>query len=58
MTDWHALGAWSGDATGGKAIRDLGYEIEEERVLHEMVPEFYATAKCMGHEKGDVNATD
>ena len=31
VTDWHALGVWCGDATGGKAIRELGYEIEEER---------------------------
>lgn len=32
MDDDHAgmevLGRWSGDATGGKAIRELGYEIE------------------------------
>ena len=24
------LGCWLGDATGGKAIRELGYEIEED----------------------------
>ena len=29
VTDWEELGCWPYYATGGKAIRDLGYEIEE-----------------------------
>lgn len=29
VTCWGALGTWYEDATGGKAIRELGYEIEE-----------------------------
>lgn len=28
VTSWGALGTWYEDATGGKAIRELGYEIE------------------------------
>ena len=28
VTSWGALGVWCDDATGGKAIRELGYEIE------------------------------
>lgn len=32
VTDRNALGVWCGDATGGKAIRELGYEtVEDER---------------------------
>lgn len=35
VTSWGALGTWYEDATGGKAIRELGYEIEEgERRAH------------------------
>lgn len=31
VTSWSELGVWYEDATGGKAIRELGYEpIEEE----------------------------
>ena len=29
---WHELGVWYEDATGGKAIRELGYEPVEEDV--------------------------
>ena len=29
VTSWRELGVWYEDATGGKAIRELGYEIEE-----------------------------
>lgn len=31
VTSWRELDVWYEDATGGKAIRELGYEIEEER---------------------------
>ncbi len=30
VTDRNALGVWCGDATGGKAIRELGYEVVED----------------------------
>lgn len=30
VTDWDELDTWFGDATGGEAIRDLGYEPVEE----------------------------
>lgn len=30
VTNWSVLGAWVEDATGGKAIRELGYETEED----------------------------
>ena len=30
ITGTGVLGCWPGDATGGKAIRELGYEIEED----------------------------
>ena len=30
VTDWDELDTWFEDATGGKAIRDLGYEPVEE----------------------------
>ena len=30
VTRWVGLGTWYEDATGGKAIRELGYEIVEE----------------------------
>lgn len=29
VTSWRELGVWYEDATGGKAIRELGYEIVE-----------------------------
>lgn len=29
VTSWHELEVWYEDATGGKAIRELGYEIED-----------------------------
>jgi hypothetical protein len=29
VTSWDELGVWYEDATGGKAICELGYEIEE-----------------------------
>ena len=29
VVSWNPLGTWYEDATGGKAIRELGYEIEE-----------------------------
>ena len=32
VTSWNELGVWYEDATGGKAIRELGYEpVEDER---------------------------
>lgn len=30
VTSWRELGVWYEDATGGRAIRELGYEIVEE----------------------------
>lgn len=30
VTSWRGLGVWYEDATGGKAIRELGYEPIEE----------------------------
>lgn len=30
VTSWRELGVWQEDATGGKAIRELGYEPVEE----------------------------
>lgn len=30
VTSWIGIGVWYEDATGGKAIRELGYEIEED----------------------------
>lgn len=30
VVSWNPLGTWYEDATGGKAIRELGYEIEED----------------------------
>ncbi len=30
VTSWNPLDTWYEDATGGKAIRELGYEIEGE----------------------------
>lgn len=30
VTDWEELDVWYEDATGGKAIRDLGYEPVED----------------------------
>ena len=29
VVSWDPLGTWYEDATGGKAIRELGYEIDE-----------------------------
>lgn len=32
VSSWNELGVWYEDATGGKAIRELGYEpVEDER---------------------------
>lgn len=30
VTSWRELGVWHEDATGGKAVRELGYEPVEE----------------------------
>lgn len=31
VTSWIGIGVWYEDATGGKAIRELGYEILEDK---------------------------
>ena len=35
VTDWEELAVWYEDATGGKAIRELGYEPIEDGVTNE-----------------------